>query len=118
MSVLINERSKVIIQGFTGSEGTFHAGEMMAYGTQVVGGVTPGKGGTTHLGKPVFDTVRDAVLATGAEVSVIFVPASVAADAIMEAADAGIQLVVAITEGIPTSDMVKAKQFLLLAPVS
>lgn len=112
MSVLINERSKVIIQGFTGSEGTFHAGEMMAYGTQVVGGVTPGKGGTTHLGKPVFDTVRDAVLATGAEVSVIFVPASVAADAIMEAADAGIQLVVAITEGIPTSDMVKAKQFL------
>ncbi|MGV8829339.1 MAG: succinate--CoA ligase subunit alpha [Breznakibacter sp.] len=112
MSVLINERSKVIIQGFTGSEGTFHAGEMMAYGTQVVGGVTPGKGGTTHLGKPVFDTVRDAVLATGADVSVIFVPASVAADAIMEAADAGIQLVVAITEGIPTSDMVKAKQFL------
>ncbi len=112
MSVLINERSKVIIQGFTGSEGTFHAGEMMAYGTQVVGGVTPGKGGITHLGKPVFDTVRDAVLATGADVSVIFVPASVAADAIMEAADAGIQLVVAITEGIPTSDMVKAKQFL------
>ncbi len=112
MSVLINERSKVIIQGFTGSEGTFHAGEMMAYGTQVVGGVTPGKGGTTHLGKPVFDTVRDAVLATGADVSVIFVPASVAADAIIEAADAGIQLVVAITEGIPTSDMVKAKQFL------
>lgn len=112
MSVLINERSKVIIQGFTGSEGTFHAGEMMAYGTQVVGGVTPGKGGTTHLGKPVFDTVRDAVLATGADVSVIFVPASVAADAIMEAADADIQLVVAITEGIPTSDMVKAKQFL------
>lgn len=112
MSVLINERSKVIIQGFTGSEGTFHAGEMMAYGTQVVGGVTPGKGGTTHLGKPVFDTVRDAVLATGADVSVIFVPASVAADAIMEAAEAGIQLVVAITEGIPTSDMVKAKQFL------
>ena len=112
MSVLINERSKVIIQGFTGSEGTFHAGEMMAYGTQVVGGVTPGKGGTTHLGKPVFDTVRDAVLATGADVSVIFVPASVAADAIMEAAEAGIQLVVAITEGIPTSDMVKAKQLL------
>ncbi len=112
MSVLINDRSKVIIQGFTGSEGTFHAGEMIAYGTQVVGGVTPGKGGTTHLDKPVFNTVRDAVEATGADVSVIFVPASVAADAIMEAADAGIALIVAITEGIPTSDMIKAKHFL------
>lgn len=112
MSVLINHRSKVIIQGFTGSEGTFHAGEMMAYGTNVVGGVTPGKGGTTHLDRPVFNTVRDAVKETEADVSVIFVPASVAADAIMEAAEAGIKLIVAITEGIPTSDMIRAKHYL------
>ena len=112
MSVLVNKQSKVIVQGFTGTEGSFHATQMMEYGTQVVGGVTPGKGGTTHLDRQVFNTVADAVKATGANVSIIFVPPAFAADAIMEAADAGIALVVCITEGIPVQDMVKAKNFL------
>ena len=112
MSVLLNKNSKVIIQGFTGSEGTFHAGQMMEYGTQVVGGVTPGKGGQQHLEKPVFNTVQDAVKETGADVSVIFVPPAFGADAIMEAADAGIKVIVTITEGIPAQDMVKVKEFL------
>ena len=112
MSVLVNKNSKVIIQGFTGSEGTFHAQQMIDYGTNVVGGVTPGKGGQKHLDKPVFNTVEDAVKKTGADVSVIFVPPAFAADAIMEAADAGIKVIVTITEGIPTSDMVKVKEFL------
>lgn len=112
MSVLINEKSKVIVQGLTGSEGTFHASQMIDYGTNVVGGVTPGKGGTLHLDLPVFNTVKEAVDATHAEVSVIFVPPAMAADAIMEAADAGIHLIVTITEGIPTSDMVRVKHFL------
>ncbi len=112
MSVLLNRDSKVLIQGFTGSEGSFHAGQMMEYGTQVVGGVTPGKGGQQHLGKPVFNTVRDAVDQVHADTSVIFVPPAFAADAIMEAADAGIGLIVAITEGIPVSDMVKVKEYL------
>ena len=112
MSVLVNKQSKVIVQGFTGTEGSFHATQMMEYGTQVVGGVTPGKGGTTHLDRPVFNTVADAVKATGANVSIIFVPPAFAADAIMEAADADIALVVCITEGIPVQDMVKAKNFL------
>ncbi|MBU6274766.1 MAG: CoA-binding protein, partial [Bacteroidetes bacterium] len=108
MSILVNEHSRILVQGFTGTEGTFHAGQMLEYGTQVVGGVTPGKGGTEHLGKPVFNDVRSAVEATGANVSIIFVPPAFAGDAIMEAADAGIPLIVCITEGIPTSDMVKA----------
>jgi len=112
MSVLLNKQSKIIVQGFTGTEGSFHATQMMEYGTQVVGGVTPGKGGTTHLDRPVFNTVADAVKTTGANVSIIFVPPAFAADAIMEAADAGIALVVCITEGIPVQDMVKAKNFL------
>ncbi len=112
MSVLVNKQSKIIVQGFTGTEGSFHATQMMEYGTQVVGGVTPGKGGATHLDRPVFNTVADAVKATGADVSIIFVPPAFAADAIMEAADAGIALVVCITEGIPVQDMVKAKNFL------
>lgn len=112
MSVLVNKNSKIIVQGFTGSEGTFHAQQMIEYGTNVVGGVTPGKGGQTHLGKPVFNTVEDTVKATGADVSVIFVPPAFSADAIMEAADAGIKVIVTITEGIPTSDMVKVKEFL------
>jgi succinyl-CoA synthetase alpha subunit len=112
MSVLVNKQSKIIVQGFTGTEGSFHATQMMEYGTQVVGGVTPGKGGTTHLDRPVFNTVVDAVKTTGANVSIIFVPPAFAADAIMEAADAGIALVVCITEGIPVQDMVKAKNFL------
>ncbi|MFZ4103201.1 MAG: succinate--CoA ligase subunit alpha [Sediminibacterium sp.] len=112
MSVLVNKQSKIIVQGFTGTEGSFHATQMMEYGTQVVGGVTPGKGGTTHLDRPVFNTVADAVQSTGANVSIIFVPPAFAADAIMEAADAGIALVVCITEGIPVQDMVKAKNFL------
>ncbi|MFM6993801.1 MAG: succinate--CoA ligase subunit alpha [Sediminibacterium sp.] len=112
MSVLVNKQSKIIVQGFTGTEGSFHATQMMEYGTQVVGGVTPGKGGTTHLDRPVFNTVADAVKATGADVSIIFVPPAFAADAIMEAADAGIALVVCITEGIPVQDMVRAKNFL------
>ncbi|MDB5280127.1 succinate--CoA ligase subunit alpha [Ferruginibacter paludis] len=112
MSVLVNKNSKIIVQGFTGTEGTFHATQMIEYGTDLVGGVTPGKGGTTHLDKPVFNTVADAVKATGADVSIIFVPPAFAADAIMEAADAGIALVVCITEGIPVQDMVKVKNFL------
>lgn len=112
MSVLLNKNSRVIVQGFTGSEGTFHAQQMLDYGTNLVGGVTPGKGSQEHLGKPVFDTVRDAVEQTGADTSVIFVPPAFAADAILEAADAGIKLVVCITEGIPTSDMIKVKEFL------
>ncbi len=112
MSILLNSGSKVIVQGFTGSEGTFHASQMIEYGTKVVGGVTPGKGGLTHLGLPVFNTVRDAVKATGADTSVIFVPPAFAADSIIEAAEAGIRLIVAITEGIPTSDMVKVKKIL------
>lgn len=112
MSVLVNKHSKIIVQGFTGTEGTFHATQMIEYGTQVVGGVTPGKGGTKHLDKPVFNTVADAVKQTSADVSIIFVPPAFAADAIMEAADAGIALIVCITEGIPIQDMVKAKDFL------
>jgi succinyl-CoA synthetase alpha subunit len=112
MSVLVNKNSKVIVQGFTGTEGSFHASQMIEYGTQLVGGVTPGKGGSTHLDRPVFNTVADAVKTTGADVSIIFVPPAFAADAIMEAADAGIALVVCITEGIPVQDMVKAKNFL------
>lgn len=113
MSVLVNKNSKVIVQGFTGTEGSFHASQMIEYGTQVVGGVTPGKGGTTHLERPVFNTVTDAVKETSADVSIIFVPPAFAADAIMEAADAGIALVVCITEGIPVQDMVKVKNYLL-----
>ena len=111
MSVLLTNKSKVVVQGFTGSEGSFHAGQMIEYGTNIVGGVTPGKGGQEHLGKPVFNTVREAVDATGADVSIIFVPPPFAADAIMEAADAGIGLIVAITEGIPVSDMVMVKEY-------
>ena len=112
MSVLVNKNSKIIVQGFTGTEGTFHATQMIEYGTQVVGGVTPGKGGTEHLERPVFNTVADAVKATGADVSIIFVPPAFAADAILEAADAGIRLVVCITEGIPVQDMVRVKNYL------
>ncbi|MGB8489909.1 MAG: succinate--CoA ligase subunit alpha [Bacteroidales bacterium] len=112
MSILVNKDSKVIVQGFTGSEGSFHASQMLEYGTKVVGGVTPGKGGQIHLGLPVFNTVRDAVRSTGADVSVIFVPPAAAADAIMESAKEGIKLVVAITEGIPVSDMVVVKEYL------
>lgn len=112
MSVLVDKNSKVLVQGFTGSEGTFHATQMMEYGTDVVGGVTPGKGGQNHLDRPVFDTVKEAVEHTGANVSLIFVPPIFAADAIMEAADAGIPLIIAITEGIPISDMIKVKQYL------
>lgn len=112
MSILVNKQSKVIVQGFTGSEGSFHATQMIEYGTQVVGGVTPGKGGQSHLGLPVFNTVADAVKTTGADVSLIFVPPAFAADAIMEAAYAGIKLIVCITEGIPVQDMVKVKAFM------
>lgn len=111
MSILVNSDSRVLVQGFTGSEGTFHSTQMIEYGTQVVGGVTPGKGGQMHLNRPIFNTVSDAVKATGADVSVIFVPPPFAADAIMEAADSGIKLVVCITEGIPVRDMVTVKDF-------
>ena len=112
MSVLVNKDSKVIVQGFTGNEGTFHASQMIEYGTNVVGGVTPGKGGTEHLGKPVFNTVADAVAKAGANVSIIFVPPAFAADAVMEAAEAGIKVIVCITEGIPVADMVKVKEYI------
>ncbi len=112
MSILVNKNSKVLVQGFTGTEGSFHATQMIEYGTNVVGGVTPGKGGSTHLDKPVFNTVVDCIETTGADVSIIFVPPAFAADAIMEAADAGIRLVVCITEGIPVQDMVKVKNYL------
>lgn len=112
MSVLVNKDSKIIVQGFTGSEGTFHAGQMIEYGTNVVGGVTPGKGGQKHLDKPVFNTVEDAVKKTGANVSIIFVPPAFAADAIMEAADAGIRVIITITEGIPVADMIKAADYI------
>jgi len=112
MSVLVNKNSKIIVQGFTGSEGTFHAGQMIEYGTNVVGGVTPGKGGQSHLEKPVFNTVEEAVIKTGADVSIIFVPPAFAADAIMEAADAGIKVIVCITEGIPVKDMIAVKEYL------
>lgn len=112
MSILVNKDSKILVQGFTGTEGTFHATQMIEYGTNVVGGVTPGKGGSTHLDRPVFNTVADAVKTTGADVSIIFVPPAFAADAVMEAADAGIRIVVCITEGIPVQDMVKVKNYL------
>src|SRR6476620_947440 len=112
MSILLNKQSKVLVQGFTGTEGTFHASQMIEYGTNVVGGVTPGKGGSTHLDRRVFNTVADCVNETGANVSIIFVPPAFAADAIMEAADAGVELIVCITEGIPVQDMVNAKNFL------
>jgi succinyl-CoA synthetase alpha subunit len=112
MSILVNRNSKVIVQGFTGKEGSFHASQMIEYGTKVVGGVTPGKGGTTHLNLPVFNTVQDAVNIAAADVSIIFVPPAFAADAIMEAADAGVKLIVCITEGIPTRDMITAKKYI------
>jgi len=112
MSILVNKDSKIVVQGFTGNEGTFHASQMIEYGTQVVGGVTPGKGGSIHLDRPVFNTVAEAVQEAGANVSIIFVPPAFAADAIMEAADAGIGVIVCITEGIPTKDMVMVKEYL------
>ncbi|HNQ27179.1 MAG TPA: succinate--CoA ligase subunit alpha [Aquaticitalea sp.] len=112
MSVLVNKNSKIIVQGFTGSEGTFHASQMIEYGTNVVGGVTPGKGGQTHLDKPVFNTVKDAVDQAGADTSILFVPPAFAADAIMEAADAGIKVIICITEGIPVADMIKAANYI------
>ncbi|MBX2846257.1 MAG: succinate--CoA ligase subunit alpha [Saprospiraceae bacterium] len=112
MSVLVNKDSKIIVQGFTGKEGSFHAGQMIEYGSNVVGGVTPGKGGQVHLDRPVFNTVTEAVEKTGADVSIIFVPPAFAADAVMEAADSGIKVIICITEGIPVQDMVKAKAFI------
>ena len=112
MAVLVDRNSKILVQGFTGKEGTFHSEQMIAYGTQIVGGITPGKGGTEHLGKPVYDFVLDAVEKTGADVSIIFVPSAFAADAIMEAADAGIRVIVCITEGIPIADMIKVKDYI------
>jgi len=112
MSVLVNKDSKIIVQGFTGSEGTFHATQMIEYGTNVVGGVTPGKGGTTHLDRPVFNTVKDAVDVAGADTTIIFVPPAFAADAIMEAAEAGIKVIITITEGIPVADMIKAYDYI------
>ncbi|MBF0695698.1 MAG: succinate--CoA ligase subunit alpha [Flavobacterium sp.] len=112
MSVLVNKDSRIIVQGFTGSEGTFHASQMIEYGTNVVGGVTPGKGGTEHLNRPVFNTVKDAVDSTGADTTIIFVPPAFAADAIMEAADAGIKVIITITEGIPVADMIKASSYI------
>jgi succinyl-CoA synthetase alpha subunit len=112
MSVLVNKNSKIIVQGFTGTEGTYHAEQMIAYGTQVVGGVTPGKGGASHLDRPIFNTVLEAVQSTGADTSIIFVPPAFAADAIMEAADAGIKVIICITEGIPTKDMIVAKEYI------
>ena len=112
MSVLVNKDSKIIVQGFTGSEGTFHASQMIEYGTNVVGGVTPGKGGTEHLNRPVFNTVKDAVEKAGADTTIIFVPPAFAADAIMEAADAGIKVIITITEGIPVADMIKAYAYI------
>lgn len=112
MSVLVNKDSKIIVQGFTGSEGTFHASQMIEYGTNIVGGVTPGKGGTTHLDRPVFNTVKDAVEIAGADTTIIFVPPAFAADAIMEAADAGIKVIITITEGIPVADMIKATNYI------
>lgn len=116
MSVLLNKNSRVIVQGFTGSEGSFHAGQMIEYGTKVTGGVVPGRGGQTHLGLPVFNTVREAVAATSADVSIIFVPPAFCADAIFEAADAGIMLIVAITEGVPVSDMVRVRDYIRPLP--
>ena len=116
MSILIDEKTLVIVQGFTGDKATFHAREMIAYGTQVVGGVTPGKGGQTHLDRPVFNTVKDAVRATGAEASLAFVPPPYAADALMEAADAGLRLVCIITDGIPSQDMMRVKRYLRRYP--
>jgi len=112
MSVLVNKDSRIIVQGFTGSEGTFHASQMIEYGTNVVGGVTPGKGGTEHLNRPVFNTVKDAVDKAGADTTIIFVPPAFAADAIMEAADAGIKVIITITEGIPVADMIKASNYI------
>ncbi len=112
MSVLVNKDSKIIVQGFTGGEGTFHAGQMIEYGSNVVGGVTPGKGASNHLDRPVFNTVQDAVKETGADVSILFVPPAFAADAIMEAADAGIKVIICITEGIPVADMVGVKAYI------
>ena len=112
MSVLVNKDSKIIVQGFTGSEGTFHASQMIAYGTNVVGGVTPGKGGQTHLDKPVFNTVKEAIEQVNANTTIIFVPPAFAADAIMEAADAGIEVIITITEGIPVADMIKASDYI------
>ena len=112
MAVLVDRNSKILVQGFTGKEGTFHSEQMIAYGTQIVGGITPGKGGTEHLGKPVYDFVLEAVEKTGADVSIIFVPSAFAADAIMEAADAGIRVIVCITEGIPIADMIKVKDYI------
>jgi len=112
MSILLNNESRVIVQGFTGSEGTFHSSQMIEYGTKILGGTSPGKGGRIHLGLPVYNTVKEAIRGTGADVSVVFVPPAYAADALMEAASEGIKLIIAITEGIPVSDMVKVKEFL------